>query len=615
MNKTTSSSRASRCFLLSRYCAGALVCVLLAPVVGCKTWDVWPFGSEEERQKYERHHARLVGDLARPWGTQPVTVEAVGLVTCLNDTGSDPPPSPQRGALMDDMLARGVRSPNSILASKKTSMVVVRGVLRPAIQKGERFDVEVRVLSQSDTTSLRGGKLLSTRLQEMAVLGNQVRSGRMVALAEGPILVDPSAEEEGNRILATRGRILGGGVAMDSRPIYLMVKPEHKSVWNSARVAKAINRRFHYFDKGIQQGVANAQTDERITLQVPPRYRENLPRYLEVIRSVALTDTPAETMKRMATLENQLLDPLTASRAALELEAYGKQSIEVLKKGLSSDNLEVRFRAAEALAYLDVDSAAKVLAEAAVEEPAFRVFALGALSAMDCYAAEEQLLKLLEGSSAETRYGAFRALTAMDTSNPQIRGEMLGDAFHYHVLDIKGEPMVHVTRNRRPEVVIFGRNPKMNAPFQLEAGNEILIIGRDDAEVTVSRFAVGQPDQKRTISNNLDEIIRAVVELGGTYPDVVQALQQAKKGGALPGRFEVEAIPQAGRRFDRIADIEEESDAPTEEEKAGFFRRFARLFASEDPEASLEDEDEAATEETDEINVPSDSPKELDLDM
>ena len=31
----------------------------------------------------------------------------------------------------------------------------------------------------------------------------------------------------------------------------------------------------------------------------------------------------------------------------------------------------------------------------------------------------------------------------------------------------------------------------------------------------------------------MDDVIRAVVELGGTYPDVVQALQEAKNSGAL----------------------------------------------------------------------------------
>ena len=48
--------------------------------------------------------------------------------------------------------------------------------------------------------------------------------------------------------------------------------------------------------------------------------------------------------------------------------------------------------------------------------PAFRAFALAALSAMDDMAAYDALDQLLEVPSAETRYGAFRALWAM---NPQ----------------------------------------------------------------------------------------------------------------------------------------------------------------------------------------------------
>ncbi len=100
-----------------------------------------------------------MGDFAVPFGLYPVRVEAVGLVTGLNGTGSDPAPSPQRAALLDEMQTRGVTEPNTILASGNTSLVLVQGVLRPGIQKGDHFDVEVRVPGQSETTSLRGGYL------------------------------------------------------------------------------------------------------------------------------------------------------------------------------------------------------------------------------------------------------------------------------------------------------------------------------------------------------------------------------------------------------------------------------------------------------------------------
>jgi hypothetical protein len=79
------------------------------------------------------------------------------LVTGLNGTGSDPPPTPQRAALLAEMNRRGVDNPNALLASGTTSLVLVRGMLRPGIQPGDRFDVEVRIPSQSETTSIRDG--------------------------------------------------------------------------------------------------------------------------------------------------------------------------------------------------------------------------------------------------------------------------------------------------------------------------------------------------------------------------------------------------------------------------------------------------------------------------
>ena len=79
----------------------------------------------------------------------------------------------------------------------------------------------------------------------------------------------------------------------------------------------------------------------------------------------------------------------------------------------------------------------------------------------------------------------------------------------------------------------------------------------------MSKFAVGQVDQKRIVSNRIDDVIRAIVELGGTYPDVVQALQEAKRKDLLSGRFEVDAVPEAGRKYDRLAAGQSDSTVST----------------------------------------------------
>ena len=166
---------------------------------------------------------------------------------------------------------------------------------------------------------------------------------------------------------------------------------------------------------------------------------------------------------------------MTSSRAALQLEAIGIQGVEVLEKGLESSDPEVRFYSAEALAYLDETGVAEYLAEAAEIEPAFRVFALTALSTMEDYDSKEQLRRLLHVSSAETRYGAFRALTVRRSPDPLVRGEVLGGQFSFHSLPTSGPPMIHVARSKRPEIVVFGPDQRLLVPVSTEAGNHIMI--------------------------------------------------------------------------------------------------------------------------------------------
>jgi hypothetical protein len=96
-----------------------------------------------------------------------------------------------------------------------------------------------------------------------------------------------------------------------------------------------------------------------------------------------------------------------------------------------------------------------------------------------------------------------------------------------------------------------------------------MVTANGPEQITVSKFAVNQPDQKRVIAAQADEVIRAVVELGGTYPDVVQMLQQAKAKNVLLSRFEVDALPRAGRRYYRDDNGEEQNADPTATDDSG----------------------------------------------
>jgi flagellar basal body P-ring protein FlgI len=528
------------------------IVALSALLCGCSWFGNKNVRSQSPDTKDEQKKKRLIADYAVPYGLYPVRIESIGFVSGLNGTGSDPSPSYQRTELIDEMRRRGITNPSKILATNNFSLVLVRGVLRPGIQKGEKFDVEFRVPAASETTSLRGGHLLQARLREIGAMGDgRFHEGSVLATAEGPLLVDPSADPKKDRTKATYGRVLGAGVALKSRPLGLVLKPGLQTISNSSKIQNAINKRFAKYENGIKIGVAKAQTEQYVKIEVHPRYKDNINRYLQVMRSITINETDTERIERMARLEKEIMNRDTAADAALQLEAMNKEGIPHLKNALASNDPEVRFYAAEALAYLDQHEAVTPLAQAAREEPAFRVFALTALSSMQDPTAFEQLQGMLSMTSAETRYGAFRALWTMNENDPFVRGEVFGDDFHYHVLDVSGPAMVHVTHSRLSELVLFGKDQEFQLPLMACAGNQIIVRSNDEGEVVISKFVPNEADQKRTVSPKIDDVVRAIVELGGTYPDVVQVLQEAKTTGSLASRFEVDALPQAGRVLER----------------------------------------------------------------
>jgi flagellar basal body P-ring protein FlgI len=512
---------------------------------------------------------KLVGDYTAPWGLNPQRIERAALVTGLSDSGCDPPPGLQRQQLMADMQARGVVEPNKLLASKSTALVWVHAYLPPGVRKGDRFDIHVEVPPDNDTTSLDGGWLMETRLAEMAVLGNKVRDGHVLGIAEGPLLVDPVSQGTLDSVAKLRARVPGGGVSLTDRSIGLILGPEHRSVALSKRIGDSINKRFHAVIKGTKRGVATPKTDRFIDLEGPSVYKNNLPRFVRVVRCVAVVEPPAGRHARLELLARQLADPVTAPAAALRLEALGKEAVPTLREALDAKDAEVRFAAAEALAYLGESLAAEQLAEAAATMRSARPAALAALSVIDDANGLDALQRLLTSTSAETRYGAFRALWRMDPSAPLIRGERLGDACSLHVLDVEGPPLIHATRSMRPEIVLFGAAHPLADGLRAEAGSAIVVVV-EGSTATVSRFLPGEPDEHQETPARVEAVVRAIVELGGSYPDAIQFLQHASSARCLDSRLAFDALPNEddGRMTVHEEASRQERDVPLDNDTA-----------------------------------------------
>ncbi|MCA9104265.1 MAG: flagellar basal body P-ring protein FlgI [Planctomycetales bacterium] len=518
---------------------------------GCKSF----FGKDDEsdaehfKQEYfDVSRPRFIGEIAGVWGTNFAKVEGISLVTNLSGTGSSPPADDLRRRLLNEMKIHDIPDANAVLNDPNTSLVIVRGLLPPGIQKGDTYDVEVYVPRRSDTKSLHGGTLLSTRLTTAEVVGAAVRTGHLLSMAKGSILVD-SVFWEGDDTLELHGRVLGGGVALQNRPIGLFIRDDAQSVVATVRIARTINERFDTYFEGARTGVATPKDNKIIELMIPKQYQHNIGRYLQVIRHLSFNETAAMRGPLLEELAQQLGDPLSAGTAAARLEAIGRDAQPILLRGLSHPDPEVRFLSAEGLAYQGVREAASVLGEIANNIPTFRWHAITALASMDDVEAGAALEHLLNHPDIETRYGAFRAMLVRSPYDPTVSGRNINNEFRLHSLNSSGPPALHFSRVRQPEVVIFGHDQRVSDQF-LYVGTGLTVKGMGDGSLQVSKYDPSG-DQVRTTSTQLEELIFTLGALGVRYGEMLRMFRQVDANRMLAGQLAVHAIPDPNRRYNR----------------------------------------------------------------
>ena len=198
---------------------------------------------------------------------------------------------------------------------------------------------------------------------------------------------------------------------------------------------------------------------------------------------------------------------------------------------------------------------------------------------MDQPAAHVKLRKLMDENDIEVRYGAFNALRTLDPHDPSLgrvrvldlpraeeeqqdepsdsvaialtsdsRRPRADDPFAFYIVDSEGPPVVHVSRTRRSEVVLFGQAQKLLPPIVLGSGAILLNAADKDDKVEISKIVpskFGDSDVKLRTSLELAEVIRQVANLGATYPDLVAILEAASRQRNLPGTLVVDAVPSS----------------------------------------------------------------------
>jgi hypothetical protein len=542
--------------------------VVLLALVGCATSTRQARLQVEEETERDRYGVKTVGDWTTVGHAEGVSLAGVGLVTGLAGTGGEAPADGYRAMLEDQLAKKGVRNVKELLASPDNALVLVSAHIPAGAAVGDPIDLEVTLPPRSKAVSLRGGFLqecplfnfdYAKRVSPNYQGPDHALKGNTMARGSGPLLVGFGDGDEAARV--RRGRIWGGGRCVAETPFLLMLNADQQFGRVAALVAERVNQTFGGAFHGSgpdSESVAKASNNLAIGLRVPPQYKLNIPRFLRVVRLVPLRengDDASGTRDRRAyrqKLADDLLDPARTVTVALRLEALGQGSIPALRTGLESKHPLVRFCAAEALAYSGSPSCGDELGRAVDRQPALRAFALTALASLDEAVSRVKLRELLETSADdETRYGAFRALRALDEADQAVHGELLNNSFWLHRVAGNTPPLVHVSSTRRAEVVLFGEEPFLRAPFSFLAGEFTVTAAADDTRCTVTRVPLREaPPSRRQCSLKLADVLRTFAELGGMYPEAVELLQQVQECQSLSCRVRADALPQATTVFD-----------------------------------------------------------------
>ncbi|MBV8487110.1 MAG: hypothetical protein JO161_02410 [Planctomycetaceae bacterium] len=238
---------------------------------------------------------------------------------------------------------------------------------------------------------------------------------------------------------------------------------------------------------------------------------------------------------------------------------------------------------------------------------------------MDQNAAHMKLRNLMSEPDNELRYGAFNALRTLDPHDPSLgqvhvlddprteeqqdeapdsmalalasgaRRPRTEDPFALYIVDSEGPPVVHVSRTRRSEIVVFGRSQKLLPPIVLGTGAILLNAAEKDDEIEISKIVpskFGDSDVKLRTSLELTEVIRRVANLGTTYPEVVAILDAANRQRNLPGTLVVDAVPVSNMDYLQAAilgkDVKAKVDPAVQQAYQRSQSRFWRLFGARD---------------------------------
>jgi flagellar basal body P-ring protein FlgI len=540
-------------------------------------------------------------------GIEPVVVSGLGLVVNLNNTGGRPLQDRILETMERTLALQGIssttdmpgsplhrKSPRDILKDPRTAVVIVQAAIPPGAPPGAKFDVYVNAVN---ATSLEGGQLWTTSLTiGETVLFGQAKT-REIANARGPIFINPFATSDSAQAAfsQTTGRVLDGGWV--TNPLQIEMVPDTASHSRVASMVSAINSRLPA-GPGDSGATARGKTTSDINsgpsviLRVPRRFADRADEFLSIIKHLPINDSAPEMLAKRYT-DALKTEPALANELAWCLEALDDKALPFTRGLYDYAEVVPRLAALRAGARLGDPMAAAPLIELASKGSGLEQ--LDAIALLAEIAGTPRidltLRNLLKEKELLVRIAAYEALAKraekvrlarlLDDSYESATSP-LSDVSPMHreviaramfptgmlqgierrsvggkfLLDMvpEGAPMIYVTQQGQPRIVIFGENPSLNNDAVVSAWNDRLLLSTDATQPGIrAMFREAETSSAQRLTTEGQSLAGLVVALAAssgpdqpspgfnlTYSEVVGTLYAISSARATNATFATE---------------------------------------------------------------------------
>lgn len=463
-----------------------------------------------------------IGSVSRIHFFQAIPVRGIGIVAGLHGTGSSECPPRVRENLEKyiwKQIPDNSLNARAFIESKNTAVVEVFGVIPALSSDRNTFDVAVRPLSNSQTTSLDGGHLYATELKELGRLANLEQLSmfsKSLATVEGPVFANklaPSAD-------GGMWYVLGGARPLQGSKISLILDRPDFLIANTIR--NRINERF-------KSKTAIPVSEAEILIQTPSEYLDQKMRFLDMIQSLQLGDNPELREYRIGELIQQLIEDPENESFEIALEAIGRPASDALALLLDHADKSVRFHAARCLLNIGDNRAIKSLREILLDpSSSYRVAAIQAMGRNANRSDARAILSVaLSDADIQVRLEAYEAMLRMNSS--AISRKMIAGDFVVDSVVCPGPKIIYVYQQKTPRIVLFGAPIHCNDNIFIQSDDGTVTINAKpgDKFISVSRKHPGRPRVIGPLNSGFE--VSNLIQALGEQPEI------KKRATALPG--------------------------------------------------------------------------------